>query len=65
MATDIVLDDLGGDHVTIQAFRVKAAAADLLLDAPDRRHSQTPFRRALVHDFNDGLTVKALCLCFR
>jgi hypothetical protein len=24
---------------------------------PSRRHNTTPFRRALVHDFHDGLTV--------
>ena len=63
MATDIILDD-GGDNITIQAFRVKAAAPDLLVDSPDRRRPPNPaeppqstIRRALVHDFNDGLTL--------
>jgi hypothetical protein len=57
IATNIVLDDVDGNQVTIQGFRLKVAAPDLLLDSPDRRHSPTSFRRALVHDFNDGLTV--------
>jgi hypothetical protein len=33
-------------------------ALDLCLDSPDRRKEQTnPHRRALVHDFDDGLTL--------
>ena len=37
--------------------QVKIEAWDVCLDSPDRRKSTTEFRRALVHDFNDGLTV--------
>lgn len=39
--------------------QVIAQALDFCLDSqdPSRRHNTTPFRRALVHDFQDGLTV--------
>jgi hypothetical protein len=37
--------------------QVVAEAWDLCLDSKDRRKSSTQFRRALVHDFSDGLTV--------
>jgi len=39
--------------------QVKVAAPDLLVDGgPGRRRgSNTPYRRALVHDTNDGLTI--------
>jgi hypothetical protein len=64
MATDITLDDEGGSQVTIQAHGVKAIGSDFLLDDPDRRRPHSPteppqssFRRALVHDQNDGLTL--------
>jgi hypothetical protein len=60
MATDIVLDDVDGNHVTIKGFRLNVVAPDLVLDSPDRRtriSPTSPVRRALVHDQNDGLTV--------
>jgi hypothetical protein len=39
--------------------QVIAQALDFCLDSqdPSRRHNATPFRRALVHDFQDGLTL--------
>jgi hypothetical protein len=39
--------------------QVIAQALDFCLDSqdPSRRHNTTPFRRALVHDFQDGLTI--------
>lgn len=43
--------------VTVQGFRTTVRSADLALDYPARRQNQTPFRRAFVHDFNDGLTL--------
>jgi hypothetical protein len=61
MPTDITLDDEDGKQVTIQADIVKTVSSDFRLDDPARRSppnpTQSPFRRALVHDVNDGLTV--------
>jgi hypothetical protein len=37
--------------------QVRVEAWDLVLDAKDRRKTTTPQRRAMVHDFDDGLTV--------
>ena len=48
MSSDIILND--DNTVTVQG-------CDLRLDAADRRKNQTPFRRALVNDSNDGLTL--------
>jgi hypothetical protein len=56
--TDIILDD--GDaanHVTLQAGVVKTTANDLEIDAAGRRSGGGRHRRALVHDFGDGLTI--------
>lgn len=36
---------------------LKVATADLQLDRSERRKNATPNRRALVHNFNDGLTL--------
>jgi hypothetical protein len=44
-------------EVNIDDGNLTLKGADLKLDAPDRRKNQTPFRRALVHDFNDRLTL--------
>lgn len=60
MATDVKLDQ-GADEntVLIESARLKATAADFLLDSPARRgttHTRRP-RRALVHDQTDGLTI--------
>lgn len=52
--TDIRFD---GDFIHLEGLVVKAAGNDLMLDAAARRKNGTPFRRALVHDFDDGLTV--------
>lgn len=47
----------GNDRIDIVSRVVAVAGSDLMLDAPDRRTNQSSFRRALVHDFNDGLTL--------
>ncbi|MEP7340893.1 MAG: hypothetical protein ABI977_24390 [Acidobacteriota bacterium] len=57
MATDVRLDDVDGTYVVLDARVVKALGADFMLDSAGRRKSSKPFRRALVHDQNDGLTV--------
>jgi hypothetical protein len=54
LSSDIKLD---GDWVTIEANWTRAQCWDLMLDAPDRRSSQSGWRRALVHNHQDGLTV--------
>lgn len=43
--------------VTIFGNMLNVIATDILLDHPARRSSSTGYRRALVHDFNDGLTL--------
>jgi len=57
MPTDVILDQDNGTSVVVQANALKVTAADFVLDFPQRRHSAGGLRRALVHDFNDGLTV--------
>jgi hypothetical protein len=58
MATDIKLDQQGGNWLILEGSVVKTTAADLMLDAPSRRRAGGgPHRRALVHDFQDGLTI--------
>jgi hypothetical protein len=57
MATDVILDQENGTAVHLVAHAVKAVGSDFLLDAPDRRKDATPFRRALVHNQGDGLTI--------
>ena len=52
--TDIRFD---GDWIHLEGTITKAATTDLMLDSAGRRRSTTPHRRALVHDFDDGLTV--------
>jgi hypothetical protein len=47
MASDLKLD---GERVRVEAW-------DLVLDAADRRKTQEGERRALVHDYQDGLTL--------
>ncbi|SKB05943.1 hypothetical protein [Aeromicrobium choanae] len=46
-----------GDFIHLEGLVVRATANDLMLDATARRKTNTPFRRALVHDFDDGLTL--------
>jgi hypothetical protein len=47
----------GNSDVKLVHGQVKVEAWDLCLDSSDRRKNATDFRRALVHDFEDGLTV--------
>jgi hypothetical protein len=46
-----------GEWVLIEGTIAKATTTDLMLDSAGRRKTKTPHRRALVHDFDDGLTV--------
>jgi hypothetical protein len=58
MPTDIKLDQQGGEWLILEASVLKVTAADLMLDSPARRGGgPSPHRRALVHDFQDGLTL--------
>jgi len=52
--TDIRFD---GDWIHLEGTITKAATTDLMLDSPSRRKNNTAHRRALVHDFDDGLTL--------
>lgn len=45
------------DGVTIEGFRIRCKQADFILDFADRRSNSTPWRRAMVHDGRDGLTL--------
>ncbi|OFZ10061.1 MAG: hypothetical protein A3D92_11885 [Bacteroidetes bacterium RIFCSPHIGHO2_02_FULL_44_7] len=45
------------DEVVVEAFTLKTSGADFVLDYAPRKLNNTPFRRALVHDFQDGLTL--------
>ena len=54
--SDIVLDDQ--EQVTVLCNNLNVQGHDLRLDSPARRRADGPaFRRALVHDQSDGLTV--------
>jgi hypothetical protein len=58
MPTNIILDQEDGRFLHLEAAVLKAISSDFMLDSPERRKSGGPnFRRALVHDQNDGLTV--------
>jgi hypothetical protein len=58
MATDIKLDQQGGNWVVVDSAVLKTTASDVIIDAPGRRGNRPgPFRRALVHDQQDGLTI--------
>jgi hypothetical protein len=58
MATDVKLDQGDGSFVVVEGRVLKVIGSDLILDSPGRRkETQTPNRRALVHDSGDGLTV--------
>lgn len=52
--TDIRFD---GDWIHLEGSIMKSATTDLMLDSASRRRTNTPHRRALVHDFEDGLTL--------
>jgi hypothetical protein len=58
--TDVRLDTGGNqDWITVQAAKVEVKASDLMLDSSARRAGgdQRGYRRALVHDSGDGLTI--------
>ncbi len=59
MATDIRLDDDPTERwVTVDAGVLNIKGTDLILDSPERQGAHPGrFRRALVHDTNDGLTI--------
>jgi hypothetical protein len=57
MATDVKLDQVDGSFLVLEGRVVQATATDFMLDSPERRRAANPFRRALVHDQGDGLTV--------
>jgi hypothetical protein len=57
MSTDIKLDEVDGNWLVLEGAVVKATASDLMIDSPGRRSSSGGFRRALVHDQRDGLTI--------
>ncbi|MDJ1134274.1 hypothetical protein [Streptomyces iconiensis] len=59
MPSDIKLDEDGDGWVTAEGSVLKAETTDLILDSPARRSpgGGPPFRRALVHDAGDGLTI--------
>lgn len=55
MITDIKLND---EFVEVTGHALKVNAWDIMIDNPDRRIQATPvYRRALVHDVGDKLTV--------
>jgi hypothetical protein len=54
--SDIVLDE-NSEQVTVLCSNLNVQGHDFLLASPERRKPNGPrFRRALVHDQNDGLT---------
>src|SRR5688572_9559215 len=58
MACDIVLDEGDGGWVVVEGRVLRSQSSDLMLDSPARRVGKGgPYRRALVHDHQDGLTV--------
>jgi hypothetical protein len=55
--SDVVLDE-GTEQVTVVCDNLNIQGHDFLLDSSERRRPNSPtFRRALVHDQNDGLTL--------
>lgn len=57
MATNVKLDQADGTFLHLEARVVKHLGSDFMLDSADRHTGAQPFRRALVHDQNDSLTV--------
>jgi hypothetical protein len=57
MSTDIKLDEVDGNWLILEGAVVKTTASDLMIDSPGSRSSASGFRRALVHDQRDGLTI--------
>lgn len=54
MQSDIKLDETSA---VVEGTALVSKTWDIMLDAPDRRQRAEGVRRALVHDFNDGLTL--------
>ena len=55
MKSDVILDE---NVVEVQGNALKVKAWDIMLDSPDRRkNNEKPYRRALVHDHGDKLTM--------
>lgn len=58
MSTNITLNDRDGHWLTLNAFILHGIAADFMLDHPQRRGAGARgYRRALVHDRGDRLTI--------
>lgn len=57
MNSDIKLDADGDGWVTVETNVLRSSSSDFMLDCPPRRKGSNEFRRALVHNENDGLTV--------
>jgi hypothetical protein len=59
MATDILCGPEGHpDFAIVQARVLKVEGSDVIIDSAERRTANSPsFRRALVHDQGDGLTI--------
>ncbi len=56
--TDVRLDEgSDGSFIVLDGRVLKATGSDFMLDSSNRRIGPKPFRRALVHDQGDGLTV--------
>lgn len=45
------------NEVVVESFSLKMTGADLKIDHTSRRTNNSAYRRAIVHDFNDGLTI--------
>jgi len=56
MVTDVRLDDPEG-HLVLDAFVVRQNGSDFMIDSAVRRNGNPGWRRALVHDENDSLTI--------
>jgi hypothetical protein len=57
MNSDIKLDAEGDGWVTIESNVMKVKSSDFMLDNSSRRKDTEGFRRALVHNEDDGLTI--------
>lgn len=57
MNSDIKLDAEGDGWVTIESNVMKVNSSDFMLDNSSRRKDTEGFRRALVHNEDDGLTI--------
>ena len=57
MTTDLRLDDVDGTYVVVEGSVLKATTTDFMLDSPTRHSNNHQFRRALVHNQQDGLTI--------